>query len=36
MASYRSYKKVTGAQVVDGSVDANNFAAGVRDNWCVK
>jgi len=36
MASYRSYKKVTGAQIVDGAVDANNLAAGVRDNYCVK
>ena len=36
MANYRSYKKVTGSMIVDGTVDSANFATGVRDNWCVK
>ena len=36
MANYRSYKKVTSSQIVDGAVDSNNFVNGVRDNWCVK
>ena len=36
MASYSSYRKVTGTQVVDGSVTQSHIADGVRDNFCTK
>lgn len=36
MANYRSYKKVTAAQVPDGSITIEKLANGVGPSWCVK
>ena len=36
MANYRSYKKVTAAQVPDGSITIEKLATGVGPSWCVK
>ena len=36
MANYTSYKKVTAAQVPDGSITIEKLANGVGPSWCVK
>ena len=36
MASYSSYKQITNAQVVDGSVPSSALASGAFSNWNVK
>ena len=36
MANYTSYKKVTAAQVPDGSITIEKLATGVGPSWCVK
>ena len=36
MANYRSYKKVTAAQVPDGSITVEKLATGVGPSWNVK
>jgi hypothetical protein len=36
MANYSSYKKVSGAQVIDKSITSDKIGTGVRDNFCTK
>ena len=36
MASYSSYKKVSGASITDGTIPGTAFGSGVFDTWCVK
>lgn len=36
MASYSSYRRLTGTQVIDKSITQDHIANNVRDNFCVK
>jgi hypothetical protein len=36
MASYGSYKKITGNEIQDGALQDDDLAAGALSSWCVK
>ena len=36
MASYSSYKQITNARIVDGSIPGSAVQSGTFSNWCVK